>query len=67
LIIVLQLIGEALPAHVHADLQEHVDDAGVLADRAVAFGAHARVGQDLRDGVLGRRAFLALVGARQVP
>ena len=33
---------------------------------AVAFGAHARVGQDLRDRVLGRRAGFAFVGARQV-
>jgi hypothetical protein len=46
--------------------EEDVDDAGVLADRPLALGAHARVGQDLRDGVLGRRALLALVGARQV-
>ena len=53
-------------AHVHADLQEDVDDAGVLADRAVALGAHARVGQDLRDGVLGGRRLFALVGAAKV-
>jgi hypothetical protein len=32
---------EALEAHVHADLQEHVDDARVLADRA-APSAHMR-------------------------
>ena len=37
---VLERAGEALEAHVHADLQEHVDDAGVLADRAMALGAH---------------------------
>ena len=42
--------------HVHADLQEHVDDAGVLADRPVALGAHARIGEDLRDRVLRGRA-----------
>jgi hypothetical protein len=58
--------GKALEAHVHADLQEHVDDAGVLADRAVARGAHLAVGQDLRHRVLGGGALLALVGARQV-
>ena len=63
---VVQAAGEAFPAHVHADLQEHVDDAGVLADRPVAGRAHLAVGQDLRDRVLGRRALLALVGARQV-
>src|SRR3546814_6984636 len=33
----------------------------------MAFGAHARVDQDLRDRVLRSRAFLALVGGRQVP
>src|SRR3546814_8878176 len=32
--------GRIVPAHVHADLQEHGDDAGVLADRPMAFGAH---------------------------
>ena len=51
--------------HVHADLEEHQRDAGILADRAVALGAHPRVDQNLRDGVLGGRAFLALVGLRQ--
>src|SRR5690606_3995375 len=57
---------EAFPLHVHPDLQEDVDDAGVLADRAAAFRAHARVGQDLRDRVLGRWRLFALVGAGQV-
>jgi hypothetical protein len=55
----------AVPAHVHADLHEDRDDAGVLADRALAFGAHAAVGQDLRDRVLGGRALLELVGAAE--
>jgi hypothetical protein len=45
-----------VPAGVHADLEEHHGDAGVLADRAVALGAHARVDEDLGDGVLGGRA-----------
>src|SRR6185436_104853 len=40
-------------------------DAGVLADRPVAFGAHARVGEDLRDRVLGGRRLLALIGAAE--
>jgi hypothetical protein len=31
----------------------------------VAFGAHAAVGQDLGDGVLGRRALFGLVGFAQ--
>jgi hypothetical protein len=35
---------------------------GVLADRAMAFGGHAGVGQDLGDGVLGSGAFLAIIG-----
>ncbi len=41
------------PFDVHADLDEGGDDAGVLADGTVAFGAHAGVDEDLRDGVLG--------------
>src|SRR5262249_11526400 len=63
---VVQAAGEAAPLHVHADLEEHVDDAGVLADRAVAGRAHLAVGQDLRHRILGRRALLALVGLGQV-
>jgi len=51
-----------VPLHVHADLEEDDRDAGVLADRAMAFGAHARVRQDLRDGVLRRRVLLVLPG-----
>src|SRR6266704_834682 len=56
-----------MKARVHPDLEKHVDDAGVLADRAVTLGAHARVGEDLRDRVLRRGRALALVGAREVP
>jgi hypothetical protein len=52
-----------LPAHVHADVDEHRDDAGVLADRSVALGAHARVDEDLRHGVACRLALLTLPGA----
>jgi hypothetical protein len=52
---VLDAHGGVVPAHVHADLEEDGDDAGVLADRPVALGTHARVDQDLRDGVLGGR------------
>ena len=55
-----------VPAHVHADLEEHGHDAGVLADRTVAFGAHARIDQDLGDGILRRRRLLALVGGGEV-
>src|SRR5690606_10582967 len=64
---VLDAHGGVGPAHVHADLEEHGDDAGVLADRAVPFGAHARVDPDLRHRVLGRRRLLALVPRGQVP
>ena len=46
----------------HAPFDEDVDDAGVLADRAMPLRAHAAVGQDLGDGVLGRRALLCLIG-----
>ena len=51
-----------LPLHLHADAQEHGDDAGVLADRPMPQRAHARIDQDLRDGIARRRVFLALVG-----
>ena len=44
------------------DLHERDDDAGVLADRAMAFRAHARIGEDLRDRVLRRRRLLGVVG-----
>jgi len=63
---VLQAAAEAVEPAVHADLQEHVDDAGVLADGAVAQRAHLAVGEDLRDRVLGRGALLAFVGAGEV-
>ncbi|MCY1529424.1 hypothetical protein D9M68_645680 [compost metagenome] len=65
---VTELLQRALgvEAHVHADLQEHVDDTGVLAQRALAFRAHARVGQDLGHRIARGRAFLALVGAGEV-
>src|SRR5690606_25769829 len=49
-----------------ANFQEYVDDAGILANGAMTFGAHARIGQDLGDGIFGRRTFLALIGARQM-
>ena len=58
--------GKALEAHVHADFQEHVNDAGVLTDRAATFGAHLRVRENLRDRVLRRGAALAFVSAREV-
>ncbi len=57
---------EAIQSHVHADLQKHIDDAGVLANRPPSFGAHARVGQDLRDRILGGGAFFALVRTRKM-
>jgi hypothetical protein len=62
---VFQAHGEAFPLDVHAHLQEHVDDAGVLADGAGRW-RHLGVGQDLRHRILGRRALLALVGAGQM-
>ena len=63
---VFQAAAKAGQAHIHADLDEHIDDAGVLADRPVAGGAHLGVGQDLRDRILGRSTLLALVSARQM-
>ena len=52
----------AFKAHIHTDLDEDVDDAGVLADGAMAFGAHAAVDEDLGNGVFGGVGLLALVG-----
>ena len=40
--------------HILADLQADEDHARILADGPVAFGAHARVDQDLRHGVARR-------------
>ena len=37
-------------------------DAGILADRAMPLRAHPRIGEDLRDRVLGRRSLLRLIG-----
>ena len=37
----------SLPLHLHADAQENGDDTGVLANRAVAERAHARIDQRL--------------------
>jgi hypothetical protein len=57
--------GGAVPAHIHAHLDEDGDDAGVLAERAVTFRTHARIGEDLRDGVARGGRLLALVSAAQ--
>jgi hypothetical protein len=51
-----------VPTHVHAHAHEHGDDTGVLADRAVAGGAHARVDQDLGDRVTRGGRLFAQVG-----
>ena len=63
---IIQGAGEAFPAYVHAHFEEHVDDTGVLTDRAAASGAHFAVGQYLRDCILGCGALFTLVGAGQV-
>ena len=55
----------AVQAAVLPPFDEHIDDAGILADRPVPFGAHPAVGQDLRDRILGCRALLCLVGLAQ--
>ena len=56
-----------IEAAVHAPLHEDIDDAGVLANRTMTFGAHAAVGQDLCDRILGCRTLLGLVGFAQRP
>ena len=47
------VLGGGGPLDVHADFDEGGDDAGVLADGAMALVAHAGVDEDLGDGVLG--------------
>ncbi len=59
---VVQAHGGAIPTYVHAHAHEHGNDTGVLADRAMAGGAHARVDQDLGHGVTGRWRLFAQVG-----
>ena len=51
-----------IPAQLHADLQKHVDDAGVLANGALAQGAQARVDQHLLERRLGRRGLFLFIG-----
>ncbi|MNE20907.1 hypothetical protein D3C80_1140500 [compost metagenome] len=53
----------AVPLHLHADLDEAGDDAGVLAQGAMPFGGHAGVDQDLGQGILGGRVDLAVIGS----
>jgi Fumarate hydratase (Fumerase) len=62
-------LGEAqarVEAHVHPDLGEHVNDAGVLADRPAPLSAHSRVCEDLRDRILRRGRLFALPGATEM-
>src|SRR5690606_25717197 len=54
--------GGVRPLYVHTDLDKHGHNTGVLADRAMAFGTHTRVDQNLRHGVLGSLGFFTLVG-----
>jgi len=54
--------GGASPLQVHAHLEKHGGNTGVLADGAMAFSGHPAVGENLRNGVSCRRALFALVG-----
>ena len=63
---IFERAGEAIPAHVHTDLQKHIDDAGVLANRPLAFRAHARVRQNLGDRVFRCCALFAFVRTRKM-
>ena len=49
----------------HADLDEGVDGACVLADRPPSEGGETGIGQNLPDGIFGRRALLPAVGLGQ--
>ena len=50
-----------------ADFGKNNDHARVLTDWPPPERRHARVHQDLRDGVLCSRAFLALISRREMP
>ena len=52
----------AVPLYLHADLDEAGDDTGILTERAMTFGRHAGVDQDLGQGILGGRVDLAVIG-----
>src|SRR3546814_5717735 len=51
--------------HIHADLYKDSDYSGVLTDRSVTLGAHAAVGEDLSDRVLGGGALFGVIGRAQ--
>src|SRR6202012_5675574 len=55
-----------LPLHLHAYLDEGCDNAGVLADGTMAFGAHARVDENLGDSVFSCWPLLEFIGACEV-
>ena len=61
-----QGLAVVVPTGLHAELDEGRYDAGVLADGAVAFGAHAGVDEDLGHGVFGRRGLFELIGSGEV-
>ena len=63
---IFQAAFEVFKLDVHADFQEHIDDAGVLAHGAVSNRTHFAVGQNLRQGVLGRRTLFAVISACQM-
>ena len=51
-----------VPLHVHADVYKHGHNAGVLAQRPVPLGTHARIDQNLGHGIPGRLGLFPLVG-----
>ena len=63
---VIQAAVKAIPTHIHTHLEKHVHDTRVLTNRAMSFGRHFAVGQNLGNRVFGRRALLTLVRACEV-
>src|SRR5690606_40071908 len=45
---------------IHAYLEKDIDNTGVLTNRTLAFSTHARIGQNLRNRILGCRTLLQL-------
>ncbi len=51
-----------IPLHVHTDLNEHGNDTGILAERALTLCTHARVNQNLRHRILSGWVLLFQIG-----
>jgi hypothetical protein len=58
-----RIVASVDPFHSHPDLDEYHHDARVLADGPVSFGAHAGVGENLRNRIARRGTLFERIGA----